>query len=79
MNEGQLKISLLLMQAVDWSLLIAVFSIGIYGVLYSENKVLMGAIALAGLLLVNRLGVFTIRKMASMRVELDKLKKLQKH
>jgi len=78
MNEGQLKIKIFLIQTLDWSLLIAVFCIGIYGVLYSENKGLMATIALAGLFLVNRLGLITIHKIATLRVDLEQLRRSQK-
>jgi len=73
MNEGQIKIKILLIQVLDWSLLISVFSFGIYGVLYSESKNLMATVALAGLFLVNGLGHIGINKIAALRMDLKKL------
>ena len=78
MNEGQIKIRILLIQVFDWSLLIAVFSIGIFGVLYSEYKALMATIALLGLGLVNWSGHITIHKIASLRAEIGKLQSKHK-
>jgi hypothetical protein len=78
MNEEQIKIKIFLIQAVDWSLLIAVFSIGIYCFFDPENRGLMTTIALVGLFLVNRLGQFTINKIAALRADMSKLQRLQK-
>ncbi len=72
MNEGQIKIKILLIQTVDWSLLIFVFSVGIYAVLYSENKNLMAIATLIGLFLVNWLGQISINKIAALRMDLKK-------
>ncbi len=73
MNEGQIKIKILLIQVVDWSLLISVFSIGINAVFYSENLNLMITIFLIGLFLLNRLGQITLNKIATLRMELEKI------
>ncbi len=72
MNEGQIKIKILLIQVLDWLLLISVFSVGIYAVFYSENKNLMATVALAGLFLVNSFGHISINKIAALRMELKK-------
>jgi hypothetical protein len=72
MNEGQIKIKILLIQVVDWALLISVFSAGVYAVLYSESKNLMATVTLIGLFLVNSLGHISINKIAALRMELKK-------
>ena len=73
MNEGQIKIKILLIQAVDWSFLISVFSIGVNAVFYSENLNLMVTIFLIGLFLLNGLGQITLNKIATLRMELEKI------
>lgn len=78
MNEGQIKIKIFLIQVVDWSFLIAVFSIGVYAVLNPENRNLMVAVFLIGLFLLNRFGEISLNKIASLRMELDKLHKEEK-
>ena len=73
MNEGQIKIKIFLIQVVDWSFLIAVFSVGVYAVLNPENRNLMVTVFLIGLFLLNRFGEKSLSKIASLRMELDKL------
>ncbi len=73
MNEGPIKIKIFLIQVVDWSFLIAVFSVGIYAAFYAENRNLMVTVFLIGLFLLNRFGEKSLNKIASLRMELDKL------
>ncbi len=73
MNEGQIKIKIFLIQVVDWSFLIAVFSVGVYAVLNPENRNLMVTVFLIGLFLLNMFGEKSLSKIASLRMELDKL------
>jgi len=79
MNEGQIKTKIFLMQAVDWSLLIAVISVGLYSILYDagKHKLLIFA-AIFGLFLVNKLGNFTVTTIARLRVDLEKQRRLDK-
>jgi len=72
-NEGQIKIKIFLIQVVDWSFLIAVFSVGVYAVLNPENRNLMVTVFLIGLFLLNMFGEKSLSKIASLRMELDKL------
>jgi len=73
MNEGQIKIKIFLIQAVDWSFLISVFSVGINAVLNPENRSLMVMVFLIGLFLLNGLGQITLNKIAALRMELGKI------
>ena len=73
MNEGQIKIKIFLIQVVDWLFLISVFSVGINAVFFSENLNLMVTIFLAGLFLLNGLGQITLNKIATLRMELEKI------
>ena len=72
MNEGQIKIKILLIQLVDWSFLISVFSVGIYAVINPENRNLMVTIFVIGLFLLNRFGEISLNKIAALRMELEK-------
>jgi len=78
MKENQLKIKVFLLRAMDISLLIAVFSFGIYSILYSEQKNFMATITLVGLLLVNQIGKLTANKIAAMNSAIEKQKRLDK-
>ena len=73
MNEGHIKFKILLIQAMDWSFLISVFSVGIYAVFYSENLNFMVTIFLIGLFLLNGLGQITLNKIAALRMDLEEL------
>ena len=73
MNEGQIKIKIFLIQVVDWSFLISVFSVGINAVFFSENLNLMVTIFLVGMFLLNGLGQITLNKIAALRMELEKI------
>ena len=59
------------MQALDWLLFIAVTSVGVYSVLYSEKREIMASIALFGLLLVAKFGDFIREKIACLNVDLQ--------
>jgi len=73
MNEGQIKIKIFLIQVVDWSFLISVFSVGINAIFFSENLNLMVTIFLVGMFLLNGLGQITLNKIATLRMELEKI------
>ncbi len=73
MNEEQIKIKIFLIQVVDWSFLISVFSVGINAFFYSENRNLMVTVFLIGLFLLNGLGQITLNKIAALRMELEKI------
>ena len=78
MNEGQIKTRIFLMLAVDWLLFIAVFSVGIYSILYdSENRMFLGLAAFIGLLLVVMLGNYILPNVARLRVDLEKQRRLR--
>ena len=78
MNEGQLKIKILLIQVIDWSLLIAAFGVGAYTIFYADYKELMAIVTLMGLYLVHTFGQISLNKIAALRVELEMLQKKQR-
>lgn len=71
MNEGQIKMRMRLLQAVDWLFLLAVVSLGVYAILNAEHRMIMGIITFIGLLLVHELGNYTEGKVARMRSDLE--------
>ena len=73
MKERQIKIKIFLIQVVDWLFLTSVFSVGINAVFFSENLNLMVTIFLVGLFLLNGLGQITLNKIATLRMELEKI------
>ncbi|MGK0298145.1 MAG: hypothetical protein ACI9XC_001763 [Gammaproteobacteria bacterium] len=75
MNEGQIKTKMMIIQVVDWTLLIAVFSVGGFSIFYAEDPKIMGTLALFGLFLLNMLGKYSTKKIATYRVELENLKR----
>jgi len=78
MNEGQLKIKILLIQGMDWSLFIAALSVGVYTIFYAEYVELMAIVSLMVLYLVSVFGQFNLNKIAALRVELEMLQKKQR-
>lgn len=78
MNEGQLKIKILLIQVMDWSLLIAALSVGVYTIFYAEYVELMAIASLMALYLIHVFGQISLNKIAALRVELEMLQKKQR-
>ncbi|MGY8815328.1 MAG: hypothetical protein ACKVHQ_11540 [Gammaproteobacteria bacterium] len=76
MNEGQIKTKIMIIQVVDWTLLIAVFTVGGFSVFYAEDPKVTGALALFGLFLLNMLGKYSTKKLATYRVDLNKIKRM---
>ena len=74
MNEGEIKIKIFLMRALDMFLLLAVFGVGIYSVMYAESKAIFMIAAFVGLFLVNMFGKFTTTKIAALRVNMEQEK-----
>lgn len=78
MDDTSLKVKILLMRLVDWILLIAVFSTGVYAIVYApKNGEIIALASVAALFLVNKLGSFTNTKIASMKVNFEIEKRKQ--
>ncbi len=75
MSGGSIKAQILIIQLIDWTLLLSVFGMGIYAVLYSDDPTKYGLIALVGLWLLHMLGRYSVTKLTRLRLELDKVKK----
>ncbi len=79
MKEEQLKTRIYLLRSLDWILFLAVIAFGIYAFLYAENRFLMAVITMIGLLIVHWVGNYTYEKSATMRVNLDILRRRGSH
>lgn len=75
MNDGQIKIKILMIQTMDWSMLIAAFGVGAYTIFYAEYKELMAIVTLMGLYAVSVVGQVSLNKIAALRMELELLKR----
>jgi len=75
MNEGQLRIKILMIQVMDWSMLIAAFGVGAYTIFYAEYKELMAIVTLMALYLVSVFGQISLNKIAALRMERELLKR----
>ncbi len=60
----------MLLQAVDWLLLISVVSLGVHSIFFNENGEIMTVVAFVGLLLVNNVGQSIINKIAALRIDM---------
>ena len=75
MNQRQMKVKILLIQTMDWSMLITAFGIGAYTIFYAEYKELMAIVTLMGLYAVSVIGQISLNKIAALRMELELLKR----
>ncbi len=75
MNEGQLRIKILMIQVMDWSMLIAAFGVGAYTIFYAEYKELMAIVTLMALYLVSVFGQASLNNIAALRMDLELLKR----
>jgi hypothetical protein len=71
MNTGQVKARIFLLKMLDWVVFVAIVATGIYFILNSERSEIIGLGALAGLLLVSKLGDYTKQKIARLTVDLE--------
>ena len=72
MDESGLKIRIFLMRLLDWILLLAVFSTGVYAIVYApKNGEIIALGSVAALFLVNKLGSYTNTKIANMKVNYE--------
>jgi len=75
MNEGQIKTQIFLIKAADSLLVVVVFGLAIYTYLNPQNMNMMVTLVILGLFILNRLGHFTLDKIARLRHDLDKLER----
>ena len=75
MNAGQIRVKILLLQLIDWSMLIGAFGIGAYTIFYAEYVELMAIVTLMALYLVSVFGQASLNKIAALRMDLELLKR----
>jgi hypothetical protein len=78
MNEGQIKTQIILIKAADYLLLIAIISIAIYTYLNPQNINMLLTIILIALFILNRVGHFSLARIALLKVQLEKLEREKK-
>lgn len=70
MNVTAIRTQILIIQAIDWLLLVGIFAGGIYGVLHADNRFLALVAALFALALFHQFGRWSYTKLASLRHDL---------
>ena len=75
MNALNIKIRLFLIRLIDWTLLLAVVGVGIPSIFYSEHRPIYALGVLVGLALVNRIGSWSLNKVAELQLLLDHAQK----
>jgi len=78
MTREQIKTKILMLKIMDYTVLIAAASVVIYSFVNSVNMKIIAVEALIGLVLVSRLGDISITKIKQLRIELQKLDRLEK-
>ena len=66
---------MLIIQALDWILLVAIFAGGIYGVVYTDNRFLSLIASLFALGVFHQFGRWSYTKLASLRHDLKMVEK----
>lgn len=70
MNKQQLKIKILVVQTLDWLLIIALLA-GIYIAVVNEvNKFLIAVVGLVGLGIIHQIGLWSVNKIHSYRINI---------
>lgn len=75
MNAQNIKIRLFFIRLVDWSLLLTVLGIGLPAIFYSEQRPFYAIAVLLGLVLVHRIGDWSLNKIAELQVVLEHMQK----
>lgn len=66
---------MLIIQTLDWVLLIGIFGGGIYGVIYTDNRFLSMVAAMFALAVFHQFGRWSYSKLASLRHDLKQTQK----
>ena len=78
MSESQIKIKIAIIRSVDWLLFGVVLGIGIPALMYTDKKFLALVFILIGLGVVHLSGNWTVKKVAALRLDLEKLVRKEK-
>jgi len=78
MNESQIKIKIIIIRSIDWILFATVLGIGIPALVSTDKQFIALVFILIGLGIVHFSGDWTVKKVASLRLELEKLERKEK-
>lgn len=78
MNDSQIKMKIMIIRSIDWILFAAVLGIGIPALMYTDKQFIALVFIMIGLGIVNISGNWTVKKVASLRLELEKLERKEK-
>jgi hypothetical protein len=78
MNESQIKMKIMIIRSIDWVLFGTVLGLGIPALMYTDKQFMALVFILIGLGIVNLSGNWVVKKVASLRVELEKLERREK-
>lgn len=78
MNESQIKAQIIIIRSIDWVLFALVLGIGIPALMYSDNQFIALIFILVGLGIVRVSGNWTIKRIATLKFELEKLERKEK-
>lgn len=75
MNESQIKLRILFIRIIDWGLVLGVLGGGIPALYYSDIPQLYALLLMIGLLIINRFGLWSTTSIATLKVELEQLRR----
>jgi hypothetical protein len=75
MKTATIKTKILIIQTIDWVLLVGIFTGGIYGVLHTDHRFFTLVAALFALALFHQFGRWSYTKLASLRHDLKQVEK----
>lgn len=78
MNESQIKMKIMIIRSIDWVLFGTVLGVGLPALMYTDKQFMALVFILIGLGIVNLSGNWVVKKVASLRVELEKLERREK-
>ena len=77
MKTTTIREKILVIQTIDWLLLVAIFTGGIYGVMYTDNRFIALVAAMFALAVFHQFGRWSYTKLASLRHDLKQAQKMK--
>lgn len=78
MNESQIKLKIIFFRTIDWILFAIVLGIGLPALMYTDKQFISLVFIILGLAIVHLSGNWTMKKVASYRIQLEKLRRQEK-
>jgi len=79
MDASKIKLKILILQIIDYSLAFSVLGVAVYTYYHPDNFEMLLFIAILGLFLLNRVGQFTLGKIHVYKVELEQETRRTEH